>query len=427
MERIIKRMDFSLPAQPKATRVAAYVRVSSGKDAMLHSLSAQVSYYNERIQNHGGWLYCGVFADEAITGTKDKRDGFQQLLTECKAGKIDMVITKSISRFARNTVTLLQTVRDLKSLGVDVYFEEQKIHTISADGELMLTILASYAQEESLSTSENMKWRIRKNFEEGKPWNGTVLGYSLEDGQYMVIPQEAEIVKRIFTDYLDGFGYEAIAHRLNDEGIPSPRGIQWSFSTVHRLLNNYSYTGNLLLQKTFRENHITKKGRDNRGEKPMYHATQTHDAIIPQSVFDAVQEESARRAEHYKGKAKPAKHPFTSKLVCMGCGKNYRRKTTAVRAVWICTTFNKKGKAACPTSKRIPEETLMAVTAQVLGAHTFDANLFERKVQRIEVGANNALRYIFFNGKTVDTIWPDRSRSQSWDLEKRESARQKEL
>lgn len=171
MERKIKQVYFPLAQPAIALRVAAYSRVSSGKDAMLHSLSAQVSHYSELIQNYRGWQYCGVFTDEAITGTKETRAGFQRLLAECRAGKIDMVITKSISRFARNTVTLLDTIRELKLLGVDVYFEEQNIHTIGADGELILTILASYAQEESRSTSENMKWRIKKNFEEGKPWN----------------------------------------------------------------------------------------------------------------------------------------------------------------------------------------------------------------------------------------------------------------
>lgn len=145
MDRIIKRVDFPKIMQPQFLKVCAYTRVSSGKDSMLHSLSAQVSHYSEMIQSHTGWVYCGVYSDEALTGTKSDRDGFQQMLTDCRAGKIDMVITKSISRFARNTVTLLETVRELKSLGVDVFFEEQNIHTMSADGELMLTILASYA------------------------------------------------------------------------------------------------------------------------------------------------------------------------------------------------------------------------------------------------------------------------------------------
>ena len=159
MERTIKQVIFPTPRPIEVTRVAAYARVSSGKDAMLHSLSAQVSYYSNLIQRHPGWLYCGVYADEALTGTKDSRENFQRLLAACRNGEVDKVITKSISRFARNTVTLLQSIRELKELGVDVFFEEQNIHTMSADGELMLTILASYAQEESRSASENQKWQ----------------------------------------------------------------------------------------------------------------------------------------------------------------------------------------------------------------------------------------------------------------------------
>ena len=171
-----------------------------------------------------------------------------------------MVITKSISRFARNTVTLLETVRELKSLGVDVYFEEQNIHTMSGDGELMMTILASYAQEESRSASENQKWRIKRNFEDGKPWSGSVLGYHYENGVYIVKPDEAAVVREIFADYLSGLGIEAIMKKLNAEGKTTRNGNAWTRTCVRRVLSNYSYTGNLLLQTTFRENHITKKG-----------------------------------------------------------------------------------------------------------------------------------------------------------------------
>ena len=166
----MEKQVMKLPVRPslqRLTNVAAYARVSSGKDAMLHSLAAQVSYYSDLIQKHPGWRYAGVYADEAMTGTKDNREEFQRLLADCRAGKIDMVITKSVSRFARNTVTSLETVRELKAMGVDVYFEEQKIHSMSGDGELMLTILSAFAQEESRSASDNQKWRIRKAFENG--------------------------------------------------------------------------------------------------------------------------------------------------------------------------------------------------------------------------------------------------------------------
>ena len=253
------------PKLERKKRVSAYARVSSGKDAMLHSLSAQVSYYNDIIQNHGDWLYTGVYSDEAKTGTKDSRAGFQNLVADCRAGKIDMVITKSISRFARNTVTLLQTVREFKALGVDIYFEEQNIHTMSGDGELMMTILASYAQEESRSASENQKWRVKRNFEAGIPWDRTLLGYRMENDHYVIVPKEAEIVRRIYNEYLSGSGYNSIAKMLNDEGAPSRFGGKWNQSAVSRVLSNYTYTGNLLLQKTFSENHITKRKMFNTG------------------------------------------------------------------------------------------------------------------------------------------------------------------
>ena len=424
MERVIQKMGLKVPTQPKAERVAAYARVSSGKDAMLHSLSAQVSYYSDLIQNHPGWLYCGVFADEALTGTKENRTEFQRLLAECRAGSIDLIITKSISRFARNTVVLLQTVRELKSLGVDVYFEEQNIHSVSADGELMLTILASYAQEESLSASENQKWRIKKNFEEGMPWSGQVLGYKYVNGVYIVKPEEAEIVRNIFTDYLSGMGIEAIMKKLNAQGKSSRNGHAWCRSSVRKVLGNYSYTGNLLLQTTFRENHITKKTLPNRGELPMYHAENTHEAIISMEDYQAVQEEMARRsAKHNKTICGPTKYPFTALIVCGNCGKNYRRKVTRTGPVWICSTFNVYGKAACP-SKQIPEGTLEKAAAEVLGLDAFDAKALHDKITAIQAVGNNTLVFCFKDGTQIVKRWADRSRTESWTPEMKAAARE---
>lgn len=226
------------PKLERKKRVAAYARVSSGKDAMLHSLSAQVSHYSNLIQSRSDWEYVGVYADEAQTGTKESRADFQRLIADCRAGKIDMVVTKSISRFARNTVTLLQTVRELKSLGVDVYFEEQNIHTQSADGELMLTVLASYAQEESRSASENQKWRVKRNFEAGIPWNGMMLGYRLKGGKYEIVPEEAELVRRVYSAYLSGDGYLTIARQLNADGVPARFSGKWNPSVIAKILGN---------------------------------------------------------------------------------------------------------------------------------------------------------------------------------------------
>ena len=215
MDRAVTKIEKKKAPAVPLTRVAAYSRVSTGKDAMLHSLTAQISYYSDYIQRHPGWLFCGVFSDEATTGTKEDRAGFQALLRECRAGNIDLVITKSISRFARNTVVLLETVRELKELGIDVYFEEQHLHTISPDGELMITILASYAQEESLSASENQKWRVQKGFKAGIPYDHTLLGYRFKDDHYEIEPEEAETVRRIYEMYLSGKGLQAITNELN--------------------------------------------------------------------------------------------------------------------------------------------------------------------------------------------------------------------
>ena len=232
-----------IPKLQRKKQVAAYTRVSSGKDAMLHSLSAQVSYYNDLIQKEDGWEFVGVYSDEAITGTKEGRADFQRMLADCRNGKIDMIITKSISRFARNTVTLLETVRMLKALGVDVFFEEQNIHTMSADGELMLTILASYAQEESRSASENQKWRIKKNFESGMPWCGRMLGYRIKDGQYYIIEDEAEVVRRIYRDYLAGAGPMAGGEPLKNAPMENLANIAFSLRTGER---DYGFARNYM-------------------------------------------------------------------------------------------------------------------------------------------------------------------------------------
>jgi DNA invertase Pin-like site-specific DNA recombinase len=424
MERIVQRVEFDTPAQPKGKRVAAYARVSSGKDAMLHSLSAQVCYYSTLIQQNPDWEYAGVFSDEALTGTKENREEFQKLLAECRAGNIDLIITKSISRFARNTVTLLQTIRELKALGVDVYFEEQNIHSMSGDGELMLTILASYAQEESLSASENQKWRIKRNFEAGIPWSGKVFGYQYKDGAYTVNPSEAQIVKEIFADYLSGLGLGNIAQKLNAQGNRTRRGNAWSRSCVRQVLTNYTYTGNLLLQKTFRENHLTKRTRINRGELPMYHVEDTHEALITDEDFQAVQSEFARRAAKFSNSKPDKPIPFTAFLVCGICGKRYRRKTAHNKHLWICNTYNTSGKAACP-SKQIPESILESVTRDALGLDEITADALHDKITAIRVENGNQLVFCCLDGQEIVKQWADRSRAESWTPEMRAAARDK--
>ena len=406
MKPTIKPVQF--PArQPKLLRVAAYARVSTGKDAMLHSLSAQVSFYSSMIQSHGDWLYAGVYTDEAITGTKGQRDGFQQMLADCCSGKIDLIITKSISRFARNTVTLLETVRELKALGVDVFFEEQNLHTMSADGELMLTILASYAQAESLSVSENQKWRVRKGFEQGELINLRYLfGYRIANGTVEIDSENAAVVREVFERALTGESFGSISRDLNDRKIQLELGGRWTAQSIRNLLSNEKYTGNALLQKYFRNNHLEKKKTKNTGELPQFYAEDTHPAIMKE-----------KRASQGKGKISV----FTSKIVCGKCGSHFKRVTKHGKPGWNCSTFQTRGKAVC-SARKIPENILKEVLAKLMGTSLFDEEAFAAQIHHLEVPEDYHLRAVFQDGHTAELVWQHRSRRESWTPEMRKMA-----
>ena len=422
MEKVIRKMEADIPSLPLRKCVAAYARVSSGKDAMLHSLSAQVSYYSEHIQSHPEWEYAGVYVDEALTGTKDDRDGFQRLLADCRAGKIDMVLTKSISRFARNTVTLLETVRELKTLGVDVYFEEQNIHSLSGDGELMLTILASYAQEESRSVSENCKWRIRQKFQQGIPTTTRLNGLRIDHGKVTVIPDEAKAVALIFELRRAGMGKNGIARELNRRGVPAKRGGIWHESVVETILRNEKYQGDLLLQKQYRVDHLSKIDRPNLGELPQYLVRDDHEAIVSREVFEEVQQSIRERAAAFpEGHGVRAHYPFSQRLICGHCGKHYKRRVNSGKIAWQCSTYMTRGKALCP-AKQIRESILEAVSAEVLGTDAFDAGLFEREISHIGVCEGNRLAFIFRDGRKVEKTWKSPSRRDSWTDEMKEQA-----
>ena len=426
MPRTIKKVVQS-PRLDAKNRVAAYARVSSGKDAMLHSLSAQVSYYSNLIQSNPDWLYAGVYSDEAKTGTKENRDGFLRLVADCRDGRINMVITKSISRFARNTVTLLETVREFKLLGVDVYFEEQNIHTMSADGELMLSILASYAQEESLSASENQKWRIRKGFEKGKLINWRfLLGYNVTKAGITIDEDSAMIVREIFSRVIAGESFNSISRDLNDRGLTCALGGRWCAQRIRETVANEKYTGNAMLQKRYRNNHLEKKLCRNTGELPMFYAEETHPAIIDDETFASAQAVLQKMREATKNRPRPQKSEFTSKIHCPYCGKAYKRNTSNGSVGWNCSTFLSQGKAYCH-GKKIPEATLKAVCAEVLGTGDYNSMVFDTLIERIEVPEDNHLRFIFKDGRTVERTWADRSRRESWTDEMRAAARQKAL
>ncbi|MBN2455169.1 MAG: recombinase family protein [Sedimentisphaerales bacterium] len=423
MKKIIMKKD-TIVAMPSVTKVAAYARVSSGKDEMLHSLAAQVSHYSGYIQRQPGWLYIGVYADEAATGTKDNRPEFKRLLADCRGGGIDLVLTKSISRFARNTVDLLETVRDLKSIGVDVFFEKQNLHTMSGDGELMLTILASYAQEESRSASENCKWRIRKRFENGELANlRFMFGYLIDKGKVELDPEQTNIVQMIFEDYIGGLGGGKLAAKLKSMNVPRPFGGEWTAERVMGIIKNEKYTGNALLQKKYVVDHLSKKLVHNNGQLPQYYAECTHPAIIDQETFDKAQ--AILNSRRLKSKTKSStcsRYPFSSLLQCEICGKKYKRKDRKGKVAWYCSTFLQKGKTACP-SKQVPESVLYSLSTEVLGLEEFSAEVFRKEISEIFVPEPGKLIFVFHNGRTVEKLWQHKSRSESWTEEMRETAR----
>lgn len=276
------RMEYipNLDAHIVKKRVCAYARVSSDRDEAFHSLSAQISYYQQKIAEHPDWKYVGVFSDRGITGTKENRPGFQAMLEACRKGEVDIVLAKSITRFARNTVILLETVRELRNLGIDIHFEEEHIETLSSKGEFMISILAARAQEESRSASENQLWRIRKSYEKGIPVTGNCLGYRMVKHQFLIDEDEEQIVLRIFSMYLSGMGTYAIAKQLNAEGIPNRNGQNWSHYGISHILSNEKYIGDLRLQKWYISDYVRKKKTINHGEKTSYYVKDCHDPIV---------------------------------------------------------------------------------------------------------------------------------------------------
>lgn len=309
-------------------RTAGYARVSTDKDEQFTSYEAQVDYYTKYIQSREDWEFVTVYTDEGISALDTKhREGFQQMVRDALDGKIDLIVTKSVSRFARNTVDSLVTIRKLKEKGVECYFEKENIFTFDGKGELLLTIMSSLAQEESRSISENVTWGQRKRFSDGKVSVGysQFLGFDKgEDGNLKVVPEQAETVRLIYKMFVEGKTTQGIANYLMEHGILSPAGKKrWRSSTVASILTNEKYKGDALLQKRFTVDFLTKELRVNNGEVPQYYVAGSHEAIIDPEEFEAVQEEMARRKELGRAYSDKA---FHSKIICGDCGGFYGRK-----------------------------------------------------------------------------------------------------
>ena len=325
-------------------RVAAYARVSTDEEEQQTSYEAQVDYYTRYIASRPDWEFAGVYTDEGISGTNTrKRKGFNRMITDALAGKIDLIVTKSVSRFARNTVDSLVNIRKLKEHNVECYFEKENIRTFDSKGELLITIMSSLAQEESRSISQNVTWGQRKRFADGKvsmPY-ASFLGYRRgEDGKAEIDEEQAKIVRRIYGDFMAGKSSTQIAAELTEEGIPTPGGkAKWTKTTILSILRNEKYKGDALLQKSFTVDFLQHQRKRNEGEVPQYYVRESHPAIIPREEWELVQAEVARRQSMKAAYSK--KNPFSGKLVCSDCGRYYGRKK------WHSGTVHEKTVLQC--------------------------------------------------------------------------------
>lgn len=362
--------------QFRQKRVVAYCRVSTKQEEQLNSYATQKAYYTEKINSERDWRLVGIFADKGISGTSvKKRDEFNKMIRLCKQGKVDMIITKSISRFARNTVDCLLHTRMLKQLGVDVYFEEQGIHSIAPGAEFYITIYGSIAQSESENISANVKFGKAQSAREGKvPFHyKNFLGYRKgSDGNPVIVPEEAEIIRFIYETYLAGDSLGGIIKKLEERKVLTPGGKEeWTYSTVQSILTNEKYKGDAVLNKTYIEDCISKKVRTNNGERVKYYVESNHPPIVDPAIFARVQEEIARRNGKPKIKQKGAKteqgkysskFALTELLVCGECKTPYRRCTWTVKGkkkiVWRCISRLDFGKRYCQNSPTIEESIL---------------------------------------------------------------------
>ncbi len=317
-------------------RVCGYARVSTDEDEQQNSYEVQIEYYTNYIKNHDGWEFVGMYADEGISGTTTRhRQGFNQMITDAMNGKIDLILTKSVSRFARNTVDSLTNIRRLKEKGVEVYFEKENIYTLDNKGEVLLTIMGSLAQEESRSISENTLWGIKKKMESGKfslPYS-TFLGYDLKDGKLTINKKQAEVVKIIFRKYLLGHTTQQIAQYLESNGYKTGRGnMKWTKQSIHRILTNEKYIGDVKLQKTYTADYLSHRRILNRGEKESFYIENNHEAIIDKNEFFLVQKEIEKRNEFRKnktsGKASIINSELRNKVVCGLCKSIMKRQIT---------------------------------------------------------------------------------------------------
>jgi len=397
----ITRIEPTVTTLTSQKKVAAYARVSMESDRLNHSLSAQVSYYSNLIQKNPAWIYVGVYADSGISGGDiRRRTEFKRLVEDCDAGKIDIILCKSISRFARNTVDLLETVRHLKSLGIDVWFEKENIKSLSADGELMLGILAGFAEEESRSQSDNAKWSIQKKFERGEQWHTAAYGYRWDGKSFVVCEEEANAIRVIYENFLRDVPLRQTSRWLAEHGYAC------SMFFIRYVLQNMVYAGDVLLQRYITENPRTHRIIENKGQLPRYYITDNHPAIIDRETFEKVQEK-IRASYEFNPAAHRIVKPscFSAKIICGKCGAHFVKGVTRTNGYdglqehWFC--YDKIRKRTCK-ARNIRGDRLRVACCEVLGLTEFDEEVFAKTVEKVLTTDTDILEFQFYDG-TVKT------------------------
>lgn len=397
-------------ATSRRLRVAAYARISETKGNTPASLSAQISYYNQKITENPDWEYAGVYADAGASGTNTDRPQFRRLLGECESGRIDLVLTKSISRFARNTVDLLEVVRHLKALGVEVIFERENIRTLSGDGELMLSILASFAQEEAWSVSANVKWGIRKNFEKGITNQMCVYGYIWTGSEFIINEKQAEAVRYIYRRFLEDAPYADIIRECEDLGYEAYWGGRFTTAALKMILRQERYTGNTLLGKSFNP-YPGHHGMKNTGQAPMYFAEGTNPVIIDQTTFDKVQPLlEARTARNRRAAHNQTITVFSGNVWCGPCSAKahrclaYRDKEGHEFRGWRCPR-RIKGKPNQCEGHILREDRIKEITCLLTGATTFTDELFRTRVNRVVMTSPGEVEFQLCDGRRFQIVY----------------------
>ncbi len=394
--RTVRRIQPLTTPQKTKLRVAAYARVSDSR--LHHSLSTQISYYSRLIQSQPDWELVGVYYDEGISGKEQSnRQGLQDLLKACDDGKVDRILTKSIARFGRNTVDLLSTVRLLRQKNIGITFEKEGIDSLSSEGELMLTLLASVAQEESHNISENLKWQIKKKFEQGQPHTPQdIYGYRWNGENYVIEPDEAKIVRQVFQWFLDGDNVPLITKKLNELGVLTRLGNPFTVSSVREFFKQEAYVGRLVLQKTYREP-FSRNPKRNKGQKNKYIVEDAHEAIVSKSYFDEVLQEKERRYKATHQESHMHKGTFRELIECRHCGKRMMTRVDSKKVHrtirYCCRTRDRFGTSSCP-GKTLSEKRILATFEDKIGFKP-DKNWVSENIKKVIYDSSVGLITVF--------------------------------